>query len=276
MSAELKSLQCHTNTCPPGLKSACCTDLAYTASVRHCAVLRSKMLQDQAGARITQCHAAVQRHRPPGTPQHMPPGMPQHAVQSKGPSLTDLPEYRHLSFCNRVCQLIGLMLPASQPVTLSGPKTDLMGSTVQMQTSCSGCAHGQRSDSRDVISHLEQLRIDAVLWTYPLEQVRDDAGLGPYSLEQVRDEAGHGLWQCSGRSLKQSCQSGQVVLIRRHSGLRQMPLSAALSDKVSCVLLRQLRLHLAAGLQVQRRFKSVAVRPCQESSGQQLCKTFRP
>lgn len=259
MSAELKSLQCHTNTCPPGLKSACCTDLAYTASVRHCAVLRSKMLQDQSGARITQCHVAVQRHRPPG--------MPQHAFQSKGPSLTDLPEYRHLSFCNRVCPLIGLMRPASQPVTLSGPKTDLMGSTVQLQTSCSGCAHGQRSDSRDVISHLEQLRIDAGLWTYPLEQVRDDAVLGPYSLEQVRDESGHGLWQCSVRSLQQSCQSGQVVLIRRHSGLRQMPLSAALSDKVSCVLLRQLRLHLAAGLQVQRRLKSVAVRPCQESSG---------
>ena len=254
MSAELKSLQCHTNTCPPGLKSACCTDLAYTASVRHCAVLRSKMLQDQSGARITQCHAAVQRHRPPGTSQH--------AVQSKGPSLTDLPEYRHLSFCNRVCPLIGLMRPASQPVNLSGPKTDLMGSTVQLQTSCSGCAHGQRSDSRDVISHLEQLRINAVLWTYPLEQVRDDAG--------------HGLWQCSVRSLQQSCQSGQVVLIRRHSGLLQMPLSAALSDKVSCVMLRQLRLHLAAGLQVQRRFKSVAVRPCQESSGQPLCKTFRP
>ena len=262
MSAELKSLQCHTNTCPPGLKSACCTDLAYTASVRHCAVLRSKMLQDQAGARITQCHAAVQRHRPPGTPQHRPQGTPQHAGQSKGPSLTDLPEYRHLSFCNRVCPLIGLMRPASQPVTLSGPKTDLMGSTVQLQTSCSGCAHGQRSYSRDVISHLEQLRIDAGLWTYPLEQ--------------VRDEAGHGLWQCSGRSLQQSCQSGQVVLIRRHSGLLQMPLSAALSDKVSCVMLRQLRLHLAAGLQVQRRFKSVAVRPCQESSGQPLCKTFIP
>ena len=179
MSAELKSLQGHTNTCPPGLKSTCCTAQAYTASVWHCTVLRSKMLQDQPGARITQCHAAVQRHRTLGTPQH--------AVQSQGPSLTDLPEYRHLSFCNRVCPLIGLMRPASHPVTLSGPKTDLMGSTVQLQTSCSGCAHGQRSDSRDVISHLEQLQIDA--------------GLGTYPLEQVRDEAGHGLWQCSGRSL---------------------------------------------------------------------------